>query len=118
MIRERFAQRREEKIIEKQADAVASSLAYSEGEAWVFNVGVAPRTTSVMEFAKAVGERSLSILEEKTSMDIARFCTQKTYLENTLHVGVNENNIEQVPPPNKEVYVVFDRTTTGEIYGF
>ncbi len=118
MIREKLEIYKENRAIGKESTRIAKKLAYSEGDDWSFNIGVAPSTTSVIEYAKAVGGRALEKLGEETSMEIAEFNASETFMANLLRVGINEQTIDAVPPPNQDVTVVFERTALGKRCGF
>lgn len=113
-------ERKEKAIVSSRAEPLAEAMAFSDNpeSSWCFTIGEAPKTMSVMEFAKAVGEAAVKGIENYTSMEIAEVDLTSTYTANVLTAGIGEEGIEAIPPPSRDVSIVFDRTPAGKIYQF
>lgn len=113
-------ERKETAAVTSQAEVIAETIAYSDNPShpWAFKIGEAPKTMSVIEFAKAVGEATLEAIGDRTSMEVARLDTTNTFTANVMTPGIGEDGIETIPPPHREVSIIFDRTPMGKIYEF
>lgn len=117
---ERKIEKREAKVVNRQAALIAESIAFSTEPTsiWGFNIGKAPKTMSVIDFARRVGEATVSRLDQHTSLNIAEFDLPQTADINSWRPGIGHEKLEAIPPPEVDVTVKFERTPEGELYKF
>ncbi len=114
-------ERRTQRQINIQADAIAEAIAYGkyEEQEYKFNIGRTPNNMTVMSYAKEVAEQAIGpAMQHYTPYHLAEYDQINTALENAGKAGVGSEGLDTLPPPNRDVTLALGRTTVAKVYNF